>query len=316
MMGTETEATETLGENQSQWPEVAIIVLNWNNYEDTKKCLESLGEIEYHNYEVIVVDNGSSDQSGEILRSEFDQCHFIFSEENCGFAGGNNIGIRYAAKERFPYIVLLNNDVIASPGFLTPLVITAERQEKIAAVSGLIYGSENNDLWYAGGQINSTLVRDRARGDIGPEPEYSVGKVTGALALLSREFIEEFEILNEDYFIGLEDTEMSWIAQTNGWRLMVNPNSKVTHKVGASRGNDTAYTYYHNTYNRLVFSSNHHTIIQRFVFCLFFIANRCIRFIQWGAHGKFCHIYATILGLFDFCFGNDPGNRQDLYSSN
>ena len=78
-----------------QFPDVAILILNWNNYQDTKRCLDSLPTLSYPNISIILVDNGSSDDSGIELAEEFPDVHFIFSEKNLGFAGGNNVVLRY-----------------------------------------------------------------------------------------------------------------------------------------------------------------------------------------------------------------------------
>jgi len=104
-------------------PLVYIVILNWNQYDDTKECLDSLPKINYPNYRVVLVDNGSHDKSGERLKSEFPQHVFIFSEKNLGFAEGNNVGIQKALEDKnCDYIFCLNNDTIVEPNFLDELI--------------------------------------------------------------------------------------------------------------------------------------------------------------------------------------------------
>lgn len=310
----DAEATADLGEDRSEWPEVAIIILNWNNYEDTAECLESLKKVRYPNKEVIVVDNGSADGSGEQLENEFGWCKFLFNNENLGFSAGNNIGIEYALENEYPYVLLLNNDTVVESEFLTPLIMTAEQNERRAIVSGLIYEYGCFDLWYAGGEFSPTLVDGTFRHEPKAQTVYEVGKVTGALALLPQEFVESYNILNEDYFIGLEDTELSWVAKTKNWKLLVNPKSHIHHKVNSSRGMDNPYTHYNSAFNRFTFSSNHHSHIQRMIFLMFFGATRLIRFTQWSISGNFPLIYATLLGVYDYYKDNCPKKRQYLVS--
>ena len=92
----------------NQYPRVAILVLNWNNYQDTKRCLESLYKLSYPDISIVLVDNGSSDNSGAKLAAEYPEAHTILSGENLGFAGGNNIGLRYVLERAIPYVLLLN----------------------------------------------------------------------------------------------------------------------------------------------------------------------------------------------------------------
>src|ERR1044071_5774571 len=135
---------------------IGIVLVNFNGYSDTKRCLESLETMTYPNTEIIVVDNGSADGSGERLRNEFPSVTHIRSEENTGFTGGNNIGIEHSMQNGCDHVLLLNNKTIITPGFLEPLVERLESDPKIAAVSGKIYYTpekrkgQSDILWYAG----------------------------------------------------------------------------------------------------------------------------------------------------------------------
>lgn len=86
------------------YPKVLIIVLNWNNYEDTKECLESLEKIIYSNHEVIIVDNASTDKSTQKIQKEFPQHTYLYNKDNLGFTGGNNVGMEYAIKKGTDFI--------------------------------------------------------------------------------------------------------------------------------------------------------------------------------------------------------------------
>ena len=105
-----------------EYPRIGIVLVHLNSYDDTSLCLRSLRGMTYPNAEIIVVDNGSKDKSGEVLRKEFPEVTHIRSEDNFGFSGGNNIGIDHALSHRCEHVLLLNNDTIVTPSFLEPLV--------------------------------------------------------------------------------------------------------------------------------------------------------------------------------------------------
>ena len=105
------------------YPSIAIVILNWNNYPDTKKCLDSLSKLTYQNTTIILVDNGSQDDSNRLLKEEYPDITILELPKNLGFAGGTNFGIKYALKNSFKHILLLNNDTeVLAEDFLTILV--------------------------------------------------------------------------------------------------------------------------------------------------------------------------------------------------
>src|SRR5271165_3737452 len=104
--------------NPKAFSRIGIVLVNWNSYADTARCLHSLAAKTYPNAEIIVVDNGSKDESLAKLRAEFPTVTFIHSQENTGFTGGNNLGIEHALQAGCDHVLLLNNDTIVLPGFL------------------------------------------------------------------------------------------------------------------------------------------------------------------------------------------------------
>jgi GT2 family glycosyltransferase len=138
------------------YPLVYIVVLNWNNYIDTRRCLDSLENSGYPNLRTIVVDNASRDGSAQRLREEFPGLTLLINPANLGFARGCNVGIREALKDReCAYVLLLNNDATISAGGLEKAVRFAENDSQIGVISGKILLSETPDMiWYAGGRID------------------------------------------------------------------------------------------------------------------------------------------------------------------
>ncbi|MFB6199903.1 MAG: glycosyltransferase family 2 protein [Candidatus Nanohaloarchaea archaeon] len=298
-MSSESQVKDVLGENKEDWPEVAIIVLNWNNYEDTAECLESLEDVEYPNYEVIVVDNGSTDGSGEKLKEEFGWCEFIFNEENLGFAAGNNVGVKKALSKEANHVLLLNNDIIVDDNFLSPLVKSAEKQETISAISGLIYNPHGN-LWYCGGEVISHLAKAKKSDcETIKNTEYRTEYVTGAMVLIPKDTLLEVGLLNESYFFGMEDVEISYKIISMGGDIIINPKSTVVHKVSATSGIQNQFSYYNATKNRLHFAKTILPLYEKLLFYPFFLITRSFRFIQWSYKFRIDLILSVLLGIVD-----------------
>src|SRR3989339_346256 len=120
-------------------PLVYILILNWNGKEDTLECLSSLKKIDYPNYKTIVIDNGSTDDSVKIINKKYPKIKIIENKKNLGYAEGNNVGIRYALKNKADYVLILNNDTIVDKKFLTELVKVGESNEKVGIVGPNVY---------------------------------------------------------------------------------------------------------------------------------------------------------------------------------
>lgn len=101
---------------------VAFVILNYNNSQDTVECIESVQKIDYKNFEIILIDNDSTDDSVDILSSKFPEITLIQTGINLGYAGGNNVGIKKAIDSKADYICVLNNDVVVDTNFLTILI--------------------------------------------------------------------------------------------------------------------------------------------------------------------------------------------------
>jgi GT2 family glycosyltransferase len=228
-------------------PRVAIIILNWNGLEDTIECLESLKNVIYPNYKIIVVDNHSSSDDCQILRAKYhDYIHLIQNDRNYGFAKGTNIGMEYAVRNSKPdYFLLLNNDTVVAPDILDNLIQVAESEPEITILAPKIYfynfNGQKNVIWSAGGKIRSwwhyplwhvigTGDNDKSRyGKLA-----NVDWVTGTAMLIPCKLIEKLSILNEDYFFAFEDAEYCIRARKKGFRIVYVPTAKVWHKVSSS----------------------------------------------------------------------------------
>jgi GT2 family glycosyltransferase len=223
-------------------PLVYIIVLTWNGKKDTLECLNSLKELVYPNYRVLVVDNASADGTAEQVRSQFPDVELIVNKDNFRFAGGNNSGIEYALSKNADYTLLLNNDTIVDKTFIDELVLTAESDSQIGMVGPkMYYYSDPNRIWYAGGKIEwwkGWLSHIGVRGiDNG---QYCQTKetdfISGCCVLVKREVVETIGILDTAYYIYGEDVDWCIRAFRAGYRLMFEPKAKIWHKLSVSTG--------------------------------------------------------------------------------
>ena len=280
-------------------PVVTIVVLTWENYEETADCLDSLESISYDNYRVVVVDNGSEDGSAERIASEYDWCTVIQNDENIGFAPGNNVGISHALETETDYVLLLNDDTIVTEDFLDPLVETMERYDRVAAVGGLNLLPDSGEIHNAGYRFHPWLA---AKGNLHREPvsdePYPVDFVQSCLVLLNPEFLKEIGLLNENYFLGMEDVDLAWKARAKGWKVLVDPDSRIYHRVGET-STSSPFSVYHKVRNKCQFASENLSLPRRVPMYLSLMAYHIFLFAQWGLSGETGTIRAALLGVSD-----------------
>lgn len=244
-------------------PKVDIVIVNWNGWEDTIECLESIYKIDYPDYEVIIVDNHSQDDSVKRIKesSEGKAFTIIENEENYGFAEGNNIGIRYALKYLNPkYILLLNNDTVVDEDFLKELVDAGENKAYIGILSPKIYHYDRpNIIWSAGCKISWKFARgiqigtgelDKGQYNDQKEVEY----VSGSAFLIKTDVIDEIGLMDKNYFLYFEESDWTLRANQAGYKSLYVPSAKIWHKVSRSGGGISKPAgLYYITRNRWIF---------------------------------------------------------------
>ncbi len=217
-------------------PLVYIILVNWNNWKDTSQCLVSLGGLDYPDYRVLLLDNGSVDGSVQRIRESFPEVETVELGANLGFAKGNNVGIRVALERGAEFVWLLNNDTTVNSLTLRALLTTAERDPRVGAVGSAIYSftqRERLQVW-GGGHINFLLGRSVCfQRHVGNE---RVQYITGASLFLRRQAVEQVGLLDEEFFMYWEDADYCFRLRRSGWRLAVAADSKVWHREQGSVG--------------------------------------------------------------------------------
>jgi GT2 family glycosyltransferase len=221
-------------------PRVHIVVVNWHGWRDTLTCLGSVKKLDYPQYEVVIVDNGSGDGSVSRIRSAYPDIVLLETGRNLGFAGGNNVGIRYALSVGADYLWLLNNDTVVDPGSLDAMVTVAEADRAIGAVGAVLYDMSNLQriqVW-GGGRVNMWLGRSRYCRT--PTSSDRLDYVTGASLFVRRDVFERVGLLDESFFMYWEDTDFAFRLTRAGYRMAIAERARVWHKESAATGRGSA----------------------------------------------------------------------------
>lgn len=204
----------------------------------TAECIRSLFAMKADDYQILVVDNGSRDGSVDYLRNEFPQITVFPQERNLGFAAGCNVGMRHALEEGFEYVLLINNDTVVDPAFLSALVDEAQRTPDAAILSPKIYFFDAPDrFWWAGGAFSLWVGIARHVGrkqvDAGqfdlPGP---IDWATGCALLVKCEALRQVGLFDERLFGNGEDLDISLRMRRVGYRIWFVPQAKIWHKEG------------------------------------------------------------------------------------
>lgn len=236
---------------------VSIIIVNWNGKTHLENCLPALACQNCENKEIIIVDNGSNDGSAELISNQYPSIRLIRLDTNLGFDMGNIIGYR-ASKGK--YIVLLNNDTRPKYNWLSELVKAALSDSRIGIVGSVMLRWDSNIVDTAGDGCTWAGVGYKmySGDDYSNLPENidPFGACAGA-ALYTREMIEEIGFLDEDFFMNLEDVDLSYRARLAGYRIVIAKLSIVEHRVSASVTKLSALnTYYASRNIELVWWKN------------------------------------------------------------
>jgi len=295
--------------------EILIIILNWNGFNDTLACLHSLKKVKSPRFDCLVVDNNSLINPETEIKNHFPEIVFFRLDDNRGFAGGNNVGIDYAIKNNYKYILLLNNDTIVDTDFLNPLVDTLEKNEQIKMVQPLIYNYENNNktqtIWNAGGKWNTWIGDALTCKKISTNSinnHFKSDWLSGCALLIKTSEIVNLSGLNEKMFAYYEDVDLSFKMNRNGNALAMVPKSLIYHKANSSVNNESSFKSKEGSLNPLVHfwnARNRIWVIKKYqpwyflpfnaVSILFYYSLLLCYFL---IRGRFAKFNATLKGLW------------------
>ncbi len=222
-------------------PKISIIIANYNGQEFLADCLESILKSDYSDFEVILVDNNSTDDSVEIIRNQFPQAKLIINKKNLGFSRANNIGIEQASGDAY---LLINNDTIIKPDLVKVLSNELFSSEKIGIVGPKIYFLEKGKdlenqktIWFAGGKIDWQKAKSwhisRNKDDYKDEKK-EVDFITGCTLMIKKEVVEKIGLLEKKFFAYYEDADWCQRAKKAGYKVLYIPFGGVWHLKSAT----------------------------------------------------------------------------------
>jgi hypothetical protein len=277
-------------------PKVVVIILNWNGAEDTIKCVDSFLRLQYPKYELVVVDNGSTDDSVEQIKNNFPRLILIETGSNLGYTGGNNVGIRYALDQGAAYILIVNNDTeLVNPEFLRRMVDVMETDHKIGIVGPKVLSP--------GDQIQDTIlfvptlfncVKESLGLRFGAKrtKDYNVSQlvdsVSGVCWLIRANVVKEVGLLDENYFMYVEEQDYCYRAKKAGWEIAYSPVESVLHEKGSEDENRkrTHRQYIFVRRNLVLFLRKHFGFWQALVLAGLFLASNAFKVVLSRLTGR------------------------------
>ncbi|MCP4535934.1 MAG: glycosyltransferase family 2 protein [Chloroflexi bacterium] len=224
---------------------ISVVIPNWNGAHHLPTCLESLRRQTYPHVEVIVADNGSTDESLELLACDHSEVRVLPLGENLGFTGACNAGMQAAQGE---FVALLNNDTEADPRWLEKVVAAFERHPQAGLVASKMLLFDQRDTFHTAGDFYRVDGTPGNRGvwqkDAGQyDQEEYVFNACGGSAAYRKTMLEQVGLLDQSFFFSCEDLDLAWRAQLSGWQCIYTPHAVIYHKLSATGGGVTASFY-------------------------------------------------------------------------
>jgi GT2 family glycosyltransferase len=287
-------------------PLVYVVTLTWNQKADTLDCLESLSQMTYPNYRVLLVDNGSEDGTSVAVRECFPDVEIIVNPENLGFQGGFNVGLQSALDAGAEYIFVINNDTFVDPSILDEMVAHAGAPDVGMVAPKIYYADEPNRIWTVGGTRHPltwemTDIGDRQLDQGQWEDVIERDYLIGCALLIKRSLLEQVGLFDTGYSpIYYEDSDLSVRARKAGYRLLTVPSARMWHKVSASGGgNDSPRVRYLMARNSVRFFRKHVRGWQWLVIIPYRTGSAVLWTLRLLCRGRFRSIPAHWRGLFD-----------------
>lgn len=285
------------------------MVLNWNGWQDTIACVESLLSQDYPALSILVVDNQSTNDSVARIEAALPSVDLIIADSNRGFSAGCNIGIVEALKRDTDFVWLLNNDTIAPPDTLSKLVAASATSKAgiVGSVLRYMHNPAEVQAWGGGSVIRTVGVTKHF---IAPTALDQDSFLTFASVLISSALIAEIGLLDEDFFMYFEDTDYCLRAKDAGWELAVAADTAILHKEGG-----TASTHRSRTMERIFTASGMRflrrhgcpKLLSPFLFLLLRVGKRTLRLDLQGA-------MAVVKGARDWWHGDPMAFRSEAKS--
>ena len=226
-------------------PKVSIIIVNYNGKELLQKCLDSLLKVNYDNFEIILVDNNSTDGTVEFITKNYPSLIIIKLDSNKGFAEPNNVAAKISKGK---YLLFLNNDTVVTPNFISEMVKVMETDKKIAVCQSLLLkpdgsvDSSGDFIDHLGVVYNSKTKIDEIK---------EISSARGACMLIRKKIFDKLGGFDEKFFFSFEDVDLGWRSWILGYKVVIVPNSIVYHSAGKTSSKLKSEVAFHGLKNQL-----------------------------------------------------------------
>lgn len=254
---------------QYDTPRVSIIIINWNGKHFLQDCLASITDnTRYPNYDIIVVDNGSTDGSVCFMHSNYPSVSVIENTTNQGFARANNQAIRASDSE---YLFMLNNDTEVMEGWLNESVALAQSNPKIGIVGSKLFYMDMKPQYIGGRQFSHHGVKSKriVKWQGKHDRIKAVDKIYGAAFLAKREVFNNVGLFDENFYFYGEEGDLCYRARSVGYKVLYNPHSRVKHWAMGTASNDPYYGYFWPTVSWMRFYLLNYSLPRIFFYLLF-----------------------------------------------
>ena len=267
-------------------PSVAGLILNYNGRDVTLLTLESMVEVDYPKFDPVVIDNGSTDDSFEVIRERHPQVRQLRVRENRGISWGLNHGIQWALEQGYDYLLLMNNDIEVAADMVTEMVRLAETDPRIGCIAPkAFYHGDRERLWSTGGQIHfrHSITDERGDGEIDRgqyERDEEVPYVNGCAMLVRAEAARAAGFWDPNYYLGLEDADYCMRVKEQGFTCWYAHEARLWHMISASIGVYKPTRTFHTGRSGAVFLRRHANLAQKLQSLLWFAAAMPFAFLR------------------------------------
>lgn len=279
-------------------PKASIIIVNYNGEKFLPDLLNSLKKTRYPNYEIIVVDNISTDNSVKIIKKNFPKVKIIENKINNGFAGGANDGIRASKGE---YVVILNYDMYVHPDWLSHLIETMQSDKKIAVVGYSRLLPKSDIIETLGNKsININLAKFKKIGaghNLKEYPDEELIEVDFCLGLMRMSVLKKVGTFDEKTFAMYEEADICRRIKDEGYGIVINPKSKVWHFGSQSIKKTSAFRIYYSYRNRLRYVLKHNHEFAKIYYAPILILIYFYKILKFSFKGKFDLSWAILKGI-------------------
>jgi GT2 family glycosyltransferase len=282
-----------------------VVILNWNLPWDTIACVESVQAGALCGVEIVIVDNGSTDDSMALFHDHLgDGVSILATGENLGFAGGVNVGIKRARREGARSVLLLNNDTVVAPDMIQHLVLAASQSPEAGIVGPIIYHYDQPDtVWRFGDrEVRGLPVPVKLSDQVIPEAAgapFLADYVTACGMLVRRQVFDTIGLFDTDYFFYFEDADFCRRARLAGFEVWCAPRAKMWHKVSLSAQKERPGTRYAQSWGRAHFYQTHPHGFSRVLTLAYLLLKLGMTTVRDIAHNETALIKPTWGGFFD-----------------